>query len=753
MTDKEYSRADIKIIADKIYTQAGRKKHLLQRIRNYKTVAQYPRPIHNYYYVDKEVYDYSDLNATLSRAVVFLDGQGESALDAGKDFVELLCCLADTRYLIDYTFCDKAFDGYAMQLLLHAWLQVKTSSAFTQICAKAEQEIIEDWFYERARLMYRDRDAQTWSTFRPYDNQEIGVGACVLLARMFGERDPELAKGLYDLADSRVVGWEKKNGNLDDTLFYTPIFAKVLYFYALYRPKPEWLTLDNCRQTFEGVLQQQPGNGIYTLYNWTQYGSAAEMMALGARLFGDGRYKWMANRFLQERLEKRNSRMQYAARDITEERLDTELEGEANAELCQVIKEELKHKERYDHVWEGVTDNIFHLWLFWDDEIKPIQPHQGSMLLEKSAGQGRWPYDPEPLLPDKIVLREGWEGNDMFALLNLWGGQNSPSARTVSHRYPASNEIISLVCGEQFLVQNIDQVTRDIFIKRSELNAFNLKRNGNWISAPLQEHNTPGSYPALMQYNAEVRFFESFQEVDGSKSTMYEYYGWTNERTCLMCKGRYLVVFDQSFGTVEETGGVRWHLQGEVIDHTHHSIRMQLLDSQLDVMYPHGQDWFEVEKAPNRRMIPVYQHHADLDLDLVSTGTRMGFVTIFCPVRGAAPTAIVADVTCSGHPAHPNAIGLHIGSDLIGTRLGMYRDEYSYDEFKTDAAAFVLSKRDEGYMLTVFDARSVRFPIDSYVGMQTNSLQNTNISTDYNHGILTLHFSASVSGTFFIKIL
>ena len=752
---KNYTRADIMKLAERIYAEAGGKMRLIERICNYKKVTSVDGPIHNYYYVDKNVFDYGDLNATLGRAALFLHGK-ENALSAGEDFIEILCILADEGYLIDYTFCDKAFDGFTFQLLLHTWLIVKQSESFERVCEAAEKEKIEDWLYKRAKLMYRDKDAETWATFRPYDNQEIGVGACILAAELFRERDSELALGLTQLADSRHLGWETKNGNPDDTLFYTPILAKVLYFYAKYRPRPELLASENCRQVFEGMLQQQPGAGIFTQYNWTQYGTAPEMMAMGANLFRDGRYKWLANLFLYERIEKRNERMQHTVRKLTPDNLDALITGDNADELRKIVAEELTRKNRYDHVWEGLADNIFHLWYFWDDSIEPVMPQDGSMVLEKSAGQGRWPYDPEPALPDKLVIRSGWKESDLFAIFNLWGGQNSPSSKTVSHRYPASNELISLVCGEQFVVPNTDQATRDVFIHRSELNAFNLRRDGKWISSPLVMYNpegrTFGIYPTLEDtYNSEVRYFESYPSADSAKCTLYEYYGWVNERTIMHCKGEFLAVFDQSFGPTPEEGGVRWHLKGDVIKRTEDSMTLNLLQSKLKLMYPHDPDWFVIEENKNERAIAVYQHQADIDLDFVATGRRMGFVTVFCPESSAVEAAKVVKVTCAGHPAHPNAIGVVLDRKLLGSRLGMYRDEYDYDGIKTDAGSFIFEPVNNGCRITVFDAKTLRIETRSFDSVDASAELSNVMSVDYKENRLAIRFKSPVSGELSIK--
>lgn len=748
--EKNYTRLDIQALAKQLFNEAGGLDTILGRIAHFKIVPSLPGTIHNYYYVNKQVFDYSDLNATLGQAVLFLAG-GDGALDSGRAYIKLYLVLAEIGYLIDYHFCDRAFDGYALSLLVHAWIHVKSAGAFGQICAKEDAQLIEDWFYRRAQLMWRDRDGATWATFRPYDNQEIGIGAVTLLAELFKARDPELAKGFHALSDARLVGFEKKNGNLDDTLFYTPVFTKVMWYYAFYRNRDDLLSLPNCRGVFEGMLRQHGGTGIFTLYNWTQPGAAADMMALGAYLFSDGRYKWLANRFIQERLETRNKRAAFSQRHFSQSQVKQALAAPDDAELQEVVLEEMSRVNRYDHVWEGLTDNVFHLWLFWDDALAPVRPDDKSAVLEKTAGQGRWPFNPEPVLPDKVVLREGYQANDMVALVNLWGGQNSPKARTVSHRYPAANEIISLVRGEQFLVQNIDQVTRDIYIHRKWLNAFSLKRGEEWLNAAMIGERQFGVYPAIDMCNAYVQFFGAFPSADAIKSTLYSYHGWTNERTVMLVKERCLIVIDQCFGPQAETGGVRWHLQGDKLMQTENGLTLGILEHDLSVAWLCDGEINWSELHPNLRLIPIYQHHADWDLDLMASGREMGFITLFGNKQQIS-NAMRIPVTCSGSPAHPYGMGLKLNDTLIGTRMMQYTDEYDYDGLQTDAGAFIFSKEGLKAELTFFSAKTFRIPFPSFTTLCVDGLTEKEVAYEYRDGLLTLHFAATVSGAIIISL-
>ncbi|HPF88367.1 MAG TPA: hypothetical protein PK537_09995 [Candidatus Limiplasma sp.] len=707
--DKVLKRKDIERLADRLFQEAGGLQGITKRILNFRNVAALPGTIHNYYYVNKQVYDYAMLNATLGQAVLCMAG-GARAREAGDRYVRILDTLQDVGYLINYHFCDRAFDGYAMSLLVHSWMELRRTALFGEICDPAAARRIEDWFYTRAKQMWADRDGATWATFRPYDNQEIGIGICSLLSVLLAKRDPILAQGLAELTDSRIIGWAKKNGNLDDTLFYSPVFAKSMWYYAKYRQREDLLRSDNCRHTFESVLQQMPGSGMFTQYNWTQHGSAAEMMALGAYLFEDGRYQWMANRLLEDRLLHREERIAFAARNIDQDKLTAT--PDQDTELEEVILAELDCRGKFDHVWEGLTENIFHLWYFWRDDLQPVKPAEGSRVLYKSAGQGRWPYAPEPILPDKLVFRDGWENNSLFAIINLWGGQNSPSAKTVSHRYPAANELITLVWGSPFVVQNIDQVTRDIHIHRKDLNAFCLRENGHWLSAELIGELKFGVYPALDMMNAKLEAIHAFDNAAFSKSTLYEYRGWTNERTVVLVKGQALIVFDQCFGCAAGEGGVRWHLQGDMIDRQAASLRLRMLDSELSIGYPCASvGAVHPEITKNTRVIPISQHHADWDLDLIANAKRMGFVTLFSSDR-SAEEATALPVTAAGKDAYPNAMAVALPSAAAGTRLSQYRDEYDYRVLSTDALIFMITTHGDTRLLSFCDATTITWDLE-----------------------------------------
>ena len=751
-----FTKKDILKLAQKVYTEAGGKECILQRIRNYKTVSKPENSVNNYYYLYRDVYEYSDLDATLGQAALFLGMEGEEALISGCNYIEILTTLAENEFLTEYSLCDPSFDGYTMAMYIHSWLQVKDHKYFAKICTKNQREIIENWFYIRGKNMWRDRDKKLWVSFRPYCNQEIGVGIDVLTSEVIRDRDPELADRLLLLADERLMGWEEKKGNPDDTLYYNPVFVMSLYFYSVYRKRLDLLKHPNCKATFESVYQQQPANGMTTNYNWTQCSSQPMMMAMGAYLFRDGRYKWLASRMIEERISMRNVRQRYAMHDVSEEDI-RRLEDEADqGDLAGLVKEEISRTKQncYDHVWEGLTDTVFHLWYFWDDSLQEKEPEGKSCLLKKTAGNGRWSYDAEPILPEKIVFRDGWKDDDLFVLINLWGERNSPQSPITAHRYPASNEITSLVFGEPFVVQDNNQTQRDRSISRSQTNGFNVYRNKRWLNPLHDSIGTENVFPETRwMTNAQLQFFHTFDLVDGAKSTLFQYYGWISERTTLLCKEKYFVVFDQAVGAVCDTAGVRWHLQGKEIIASDYSLVLKLLDRKMNVLFPHEDGWYCMEKKKNTNIIPVYQHHADIDLDFIGRGDRLGFVTVFAPEKaGRDYSATVLRVSSYGSKAYPEAMGIAIDNDIIGTRLSIFRADYDYGKIRTDAQAFLMRQEAEGISLTIFRGSLVRLP--GIYGTDVKMAEELNSHTEeviWYKEMLYIRFDSEVSGS--IKII
>lgn len=686
-------------------------------------------------------FEYRDENAALAFAVLFLDGPPAQRVESGRAFIAVLRKMADIRLHIDVLACDRAWEQTGMTNLCHAWRCVREHEAFPEVCMDDDRKRVEGWMSEHARLMLRDRDAQRWASFRPYDNQEIGVGCLVAEAQVLADTDPELSSALMDLADQRVIGWPEKSGNADDTLFYSSVWSRALYLYASCRGHTDWFRSVNCRNTFEAFLQQQPASGPPTVYNQPYVAPCPDHLALGAHLFHDGRYKWMAERMLTYRVEKREE----LTRHVLEETRD--LKGDAW--LARTVRERAGN---YDLIWEGRTSNLFHLWLFWDDDLEPQKPSDGSCVLYKTLGatQGRDPAnafgEPGPSLADKIVLRDGWEEDSLFALLNVQGRSESPLRQAEAHRYPGTNEVISVVFGEPFAIHAVaDPQTgafepRDEAIQRRWLNALWLREDGRWLASDKIRHEP---------FQAEVAFFESLKRADFCRTVMPPYQGWTQERTCILVRGECLAVFDHCSGP-ERDVGVLWHLKGERED-LPNGVDLRLGDRRMSVFWPLAGTRHAAEVRENCDAPPFYEYKASLDVALTERGERAAFATLFRPNRGRGVPEVreVVVKTVDGDDAYPLAMGIALKGEeecLLGARTRVYPSQYLYEGMRIDAEAFVMWRKTERMSIDFVNGRSFRLPdIGGNVRMNGQSLAAECFSRL--SGSLVVELPGSSSGT------
>lgn len=307
-------------------SSSSRIDQLLEKLENYRKVEKPKAVIHNFYYLDKQVFDYNDFNTFSSYVVLFLDastkGDRNSIQRYGEYLKKIFLKFAEINFLIDYTYCDNAFDGFLMANIAHIWLYLKDIPTFNEILNIEEKERIIAWFHRRAQLMFEDKDKPTYISLRPYDNQCIGVGCVVLLARVIENYDKVLSKQLLRLADERIIGWEERIGNPDDTPFYDPIFCKNLFFYSWFRPKKELIYHPHCLETFESILYKTYSDGTLYSYNWPFSISCPDLMALGGYVFRDGRFMWLANKMLEEKLSKRLKRREYALSRVSSDKAE-----------------------------------------------------------------------------------------------------------------------------------------------------------------------------------------------------------------------------------------------------------------------------------------------------------------------------------------------------------------------------------------------------------------------------------------------
>jgi hypothetical protein len=149
----------------------------------------------------------------------------------------------------------------------------------------------------------------------------------------------------------------------------------------------------------------------------------------------------------------------------------------------------------------------------------------------------------------------------------------------------------------------------------------------------------------------------------------------------------------------------------------------------------------------------VYQHSADLDLDLTARGELAAFATLFYPHRdgGCRSVSPIAVKNIDGADAYPVALGIRIeGPDpeIIGSRPRVFGSGYDYGDLTTDAEAFVYRGGTETADLDFVNARAFALAMARpATRVEFNSMP---LSTDCWQNVaggLAVQFTRPLSGT------
>lgn len=289
-----------------------------------------------------------------------------------------------------------------------------------------------------------------------------------------------------------------------------------------------------------------------------------------------------------------------------------------------------------------------------------------------------------------------------MAMLNLWGKKNSPISGFNYHRYPGSNELITLFYGEPFLVQNTAFLVRDIGVKRHELNAFKVLR-GEELKSEI--------------YNAHLSFFREDKLGAFSKSVLSNYMKWTNERVCILIPRRFFAVIDHCVGSSKDNVEVRWNLKGEPEIIKEREIVIKLFENRLRITSP-VEEKVELifQKAPNEN--PIFDHQADFSLVLrTKEATQVtSFVTIFIPINDSSDmetkTCLIKpnnplDARRARRGGYPWAVGILINRGeekwMIISRTSFCEVAFDFNNIVTDAELMIIhSSQNEAKMIISF---------------------------------------------------
>jgi hypothetical protein len=411
---------------------------------------------------------------------------------------------------------DKLFTGSAGSVksvqydaALRAYYYFKVHSAFSNLFTAAEEGTIQGWFaaINRRALAVEPVDLLYALAFSkwpqgPYENQENGAGLLAILETA-GLADPTLSSRNQAYLSANPGGWLLRFRVTDDAAVYQPEWLDNAYFQSLYTQKTLQANLAN---SFEWLLLQALPDGSPLKYNHVGQVSMSGVGFWGAELTGDGRYLWAAGRSIDY------------------------LESHGGFAKAQ----------------PGLDGPV---------DLQGLSPTDGSCLLYGDSGL---PNQVGPLAPDKIVLRDGWQADSTYLLLNLrFSGW---------HRYKATNTVTILYKDGPLIVENTEaksfgwlpagrSLFRDKRIPRENLNGLVVARTG--LSAVLYDLTwIGGPWSQDPPYYAQVLSFDPATSTSSTKISGWR--GWMQVRTISLNQDS-LTVTDTANGPKDQSGAIIWH--------------------------------------------------------------------------------------------------------------------------------------------------------------------------------------------------
>lgn len=569
----------------------------------------------------------------------------------GQKFRQALLDEVGSNEFIALSGSDKAWQYHAM---LRGYYYLQVEMDFPQLFDATERNRILDWF----RAINENALRLTWVdlvyglSFKEtptgiYANQEIGVGLLSVLAEVLKDRYPDVSRENLEYVRAHAIGWSGNFRNPDDgVVYHQAVWMKNAYVLGRYGNIGDLRGINSLR-AFEWVLLQWPPNGMSPAYNMPFEYTPIDVMVIGSRLFGDGRYLWLAQRMLE-------------------------------AEMRLSIDE---------------RDPVMGLE-YWDEGLEPQRPQVGSCYLTGTTGIAQ---RPGPARPDKLVFRDGWEPDSLYALLNLrFSGW---------HRYKATNSFVTIMYGEPFVVEDLDirhhpwlpdarADHRDRRVDRDSLNGLLIEADGLERIVAKLTGTTSGWYQDPPRF-AELVFFNYTSSVDFSKTRISDWHGWTHERVSVLVKDGYFVVLDNARGRNSQKVSLDWHLKGDAETFAD-GIRLSQGDYSLAVHFPRLASEYRAVTVPDTKAYPPagHIHDSDLTLSLVSENVlESGFVTLFLPLTDSDPYEVerVRVLDDQGKDAYPRALAVRLTrlnqTDVIGTRFEVGR--FVYGDVTTDSEAFV----------------------------------------------------------------
>jgi len=460
------------------------------------------------------------------------------------------------------------FIQYDAALRVYYFSRVRKS--FPDLFTAAEDAVVREWFasINRRALTVEWVDWMYGLAFAkwpegPYENQENGAGLITLLEST-GLAPPELSTANQSYLERNPRGWTARFRNTDDAFVYQPEWMTNAFYQSL---NSNQAGSKNERLAFEWVLMQSLPDGASPGYNHPSNISLAGIAYLGARVLGDARYVWLAGKAVA----------------------DAETRG------------------RYLSAQPGVEQAV---------DILGRAPTQGSCLMYGDSGL---PNQIGPIAPDKIVLRDGWSNDDVYALLNL--------RFTGWHRYKATNTL-TFYQKDFLAADNLDSPPidwlpvgrsqfRDKRIPRENLNGMLIEQTG--LSAVLRTLTHIGSAWAQdPPFYATVEKFETGLDRDVSVTRM-SWHGWQQSRTVYFYhSGGPTIVLDDAQGPLDQQAAIAWHLSATS---SLQDQRMGLSKDAQIVFVPIGNGEIRAASLAESKLLDVLYYP--------SVKGQLGLVTVF----------------------------------------------------------------------------------------------------------------------------
>ncbi len=391
----------------------------------------------------------------------------------------------------------------------------RVRQAFPQLFDPAQVRRIREWFaaVNRRALITGPVDLLYGLAFAkwpqgPYENQETGAGLLALLeANGLGDPSVKPENRRYLARNQR--GWSRGFRVTDDAAAYQPEWIENAWYQSLYSGQ---VNANNMRRSFEWLKLLAPPDGGPLAFNHRAVSPIADISWLAAVLTQDTDYVWLAGRALDF----------------------------------------VQNSSGYLSAQPGAEIPL-------TGEVK--SPTTGSCLLYGPSGV---PTRPGPLAADKIVLRGGWEDDDLYLLLNLrFSGW---------HRYKATNSVIEISQHGPLVVENVDhpasgwlplgrRLFRDKRIPRENLNGLIIAKRG--LSGVLYRlTGVEGPWAQDPPQFARISRFNPGQDFDVCTSHLDDWHGWNHDRSILFFPAGVIVIIDEIGGPLRQNGALVWHFVG-----------------------------------------------------------------------------------------------------------------------------------------------------------------------------------------------